>query len=295
MAFAIVSLAMVLVLGSRAHRARVVRRFDAAYAARFEAGSEGIADGAQPFTLHAAGTRALLLLHGSGDTPQTMRYLGERLHRAGFTVHAPLLPGHGRSPSAFAGADVDASRYLATATAGLDLLRREATWLGVVGLSMGGALAVQLAADADDVRALVLLAPYLDPPPMVRWVARTAWLWGAIAPVLDARGEGSVQDEAARTESRAYGIVSPPAMRALVRSAEAGRRALGRVTVPALVIHSREDIRIPTHVAERMTASLAGPTERHWVAGCGHIITVDRCRAEVAGLVLAFLSRVAPG
>lgn len=288
------SLAALLIVLSRAHRARLQRRADAEYATRFAASAAGIAAGAEPFTLRAPGRRALLLLHGSGDTPQTMRFLGEQLHEAGYTVHAPLLPGHGRSPSAFASASVDARGYRDAADAGLDLLRRESSWLGVVGLSMGGALAVQLAADAADVRALVLLAPYLGPPATVRWVARSAWLWGAIVPVLDARGEGSVQDVAARAESRAYGIVSPRAMRALVRTAAAGRRALGRVTIPTLVVNSREDIRIPSAIAERVTASLAGPTERHWVAGCGHIITVDRCKAEVAGLVLTFLSRVAP-
>ena len=289
-----IALIAVALVGAAASRRRVRARADAAYAARFTAGRDGVAEGAEPFTMRAPGGRALLLLHGSGDTPQTMRYLAARLHAAGFTVHAPLLPGHGRLPSALCGADVEARSYLGAAAAGLEMLRADASWIGVVGLSMGGALAVTLVADSADVHALVLLAPYLQPPATVRWVARTARLWGAVVPLLDARGEGSVQDLAARGESRAYGMVSPQAMRALVRTAAAGRAALGRVAVPTLVVHSREDIRIPTAIAERATATLGGPTERQWVAGCGHIITVDRCRAEVADLVLSFLARVAP-
>ena len=39
---------------------------------------------------------------------------------------------------------------------------------------------------------------------------------------------------------------------------------------------------LPRKLAETATASLAGPTERQWVTGCGHVMTVDYCREEVA-------------
>jgi carboxylesterase len=284
--------AFVLVALARAYHGVVTRRTDSGYAARFPTAPDGVAVGAESFTLQAPGGRALLLLHGSGDTPQTLRYLAGELHAAGYTVHAPLLPGHGRSPAAFA--RVRASDYLDASREGLDVLRRSSSWIGVVGLSMGGALAAQVAAEASDVRALVLLAPYMEPPGQVRWVARTSWLWGAVVPFVPGRGGRSVHDAAAGAESRAYGVFSPRAMRALVATARAGQRALAAVTVPTLVVHSREDIRIPTAIAERATAALRAPTERHWVTGCGHVITVDYCKREVAAMVLSFLSRVAP-
>ena len=277
---------------ARAFRAESARRANAAYAARHVMRADGIAEGAESFTLRHAGAPALLLLHGSGDTPQTLRYLGGRLHAAGYTVHAPLLPGHGRSPEAFS--RVEASQYAGAAEEAMDLLRREASWIGVVGLSMGGAIAARLAAEASDVRALVLLAPYVEPPAMVRWAARLSHAWGLVLPFVDGRGARSVRDPAAGAESRAYGVFSPRALRALVATADAGQRALPRVTVDTLVVNSREDIRIPLAIAERATARLGGRTERHWVTGCGHVITVDYCRDEVVALVLAFLKARAP-
>ena len=270
-----------------------LRRADAEYLARFPGGAEGIAAGAEPFTLRAQSGRALLLLHGSGDSPQTLRFVGERLQAAGWTVHAPLLPGHGRGPGAFA--RVSAADYRAAAEAGLDLLRREASWIGIVGLSMGGAIAVQVVADAADVRALVLLAPYLEPVPSVRWAARTSRLWGAFVPFLAGRGEQSVHDATARDESRAYGVFTPAALRALVSTSAAARRALARVAVPTLVVHSREDNRIPSAIAERSTDALGGPTRREWVSGCGHVITVDYCRETVVRLIVDFLAPLAGG
>jgi carboxylesterase len=256
---------------------------------RHAVGADGVIVGAEPFTLPGTNGRALLLLHGSGDTPQTLRYLGERLHAAGYTVHAPLLPGHGRSPSAFT--RVSASAYLIAARDALTALRRDASWVGVVGLSMGGAIAAQLAVHASDVQVLVLLAPYIIPPPSVRWSASTAWGWGVLIPFMKGRGAASVHDPAQGTASRAYGVFPPNALRALVATAAKGRRALARVTVPTLVVNSREDNRIPAALATRSTETLRAPTERHWVTGCGHVITVDYCRDEVAELVLAFLAR----
>jgi carboxylesterase len=271
-------------------RALAGRRIERAYRAAHPADARGIVVGAESFVLEGSNGRALLLLHGSGDTPQTLRYLAERLNAAGYTVSAPLLPGHGRSPRAFT--RVSATGYLAAAREALDALHaRRSSAVGVVGLSMGGAIAAQLAADAPEVRALVLLAPYLTPPAEVQWVARLSPLWGMLQPQLGGRGERSVHDPAARAASHAYGTFPPRALRALIATAAAGRAALARVTVPTLVVNSREDNRIPAALAETATTALRAPVERKWVVGCGHVITVDYCRDAVADLTLDFLAR----
>jgi carboxylesterase len=283
---------LVATAAGRANRARLAARVERDYASRFPAGDDGIVLGAEPIALHGTNGRLLLLLHGSGDSPQTMRYLAERLHAAGYSVHVPLLPGHGRSPCAFS--EVTARAYLTAGREALAAARGEASWVGVVGLSMGGAIAAQLAADASDVRVLVLLAPYLVPPASVRWAARSAWLWGMVQPYLPGRGAASVHDPREGAASRSYGVFPPGALRALVATATLGRRALPRVAAPTLVVNSREDNRIPAALAATATDALRAPTERHWVAGCGHVITVDYCKAEVAELVLTFLARHAP-
>jgi carboxylesterase len=281
--------ALVIIAMARGYRAYAARQTDRAYGARYSAAADGVVRGAESFMLAGTNGRALLLLHGSGDTPQTLRYLGERLNAAGYTVHAPLLPGHGRSPSAFT--HVSAAAYLTAARDALAALRRTHAWVGVAGLSMGGALAAQLAVHATDVQVLVLLAPYLVPTSSVRWAASTAWGWGLVLPFVGGRGESSVHDPLQGAASRAYGVYPPNALRALVATATKGRRALPRVAVPTLVVNSRQDNRIPMALAMHATDALRAPTERHWVAGCGHVITVDYCKDEVVELVLTFLAR----
>ena len=271
-------------------RSAASRRAERAYAQRRPPGADGIVPGAEGFTLPGSGERALLLLHGSGDTPQTLRYLAGRLQAQGFTVRAPLLPGHGRGLRDFAAATAD--DYARAARQELDALLAQYQWVGVIGLSMGGALGARIAAEHPEVRALVLLAPYLTPPPSVALVSRTAPVWSLGMPYFAGGGKDeSVHDPVARAASYAYGVFPPSAVRALCETAYAGQRALSSITTPTLVVNSREDNRIPATLAEKATATLRGPTERHWVAGCGHVITVDYCRDAVASLVSDFLAR----
>jgi carboxylesterase len=278
------------IVGGVMWRARVARRAEHAYASRRPPGTDGIVPGAEGFTLRGTNGRGLLLLHGSGDTPQTLRYLAKQLHNAGFSIRAPLLPGHGRGLRDFATAT--AEDYWRCVAAELEALRSEVEWLGVIGLSMGGALAVRAAASYRDARVLVLLAPYLTPPRSVTWVGAAWGLWAAALPYLGGHGgDASVQDPVERGASFAYGVFPPRAVRALVDTAATARALLPAIEVPTLVVSSREDNRIPFALAETATATLRAPTERHWVSGCGHVITVDYCRDTVASLVLNFLAR----
>lgn len=257
--------------------------------ARLAVGPDGIIPGAAPIDLRQpppAG--AVLLLHGFGDTPQTLTTLAHHLHARGLRVYAPLLPGHGRTLR-----DFRASRgaeWLAAARQALDLLRQDHERVGLVGLSMGGALAVLLAAEWADAPALVLLAPYLEPPAAVRWLARSAPLTGALAPYILSRSRASIHDPAARARSLAYGASTPRLIAELVRLADRARQALPQVRAPTLYVQSREDNRLLPAAAERAFAALGARTKHlEWLTGCGHVITVDYGRDRVAALTADWL------
>lgn len=284
----LVSVALAVAAGVL-NRRRILWLIDHEYAARFPVDANGIVAGAQGFTLEGTNGRQLLLLHGSGDTPQSLRYLADRLNAAGYGVHAPLLPGHGRSPHAFASAT--AAEYHDAARRALADLSASHAWIGVVGLSMGGALAAKISIESSGVRVLVLLAPYTIVPRGVRVLRWTSWLWSLVAPYVRGHGEGSVHDPVARGASRAYGSFSAGALDALVATAAAGYRALPELTMPMLVINSEQDNRIPRALAQQTLGAIKAPVERHWLKGCGHVITVDYCKDAVAELVLAFLAR----
>ncbi|NIV34797.1 MAG: alpha/beta fold hydrolase, partial [Anaerolineae bacterium] len=85
-----------------------------------------------------------MLLHGFTGTPHGMRQLGEYLAGQGYTVHGPRLFGHATQEG-----DLVRARFhdwMASAEDGYYLLRPNTEHLFVLGLSMGGALALLLAA-----------------------------------------------------------------------------------------------------------------------------------------------------
>lgn len=268
---------------------RAAGRMEVEYASRYPEGKNGVVGGADGFVLAGTNGRRLLMLHGSGDSPQSLRYLADRLNVAGYSVHVPLLPGHGRSLHAFAAAT--AKDYHHATLDALSELALSDGWIGVVGLSMGGALAARLSAESTRVKALVLLAPYLSPPSDVRAARALSWLWSPLVPYVRGGGEASVHDPVARASSRAYGSFSGGALAALVETAEAGRRAVLRLRLPILVVNSENDNRIPRALAQGAVDAFTTPVEAHWLGGCGHVITVDYCKDAVADLVLAFLAR----
>lgn len=280
------AVAAVAVVGNRRHLAHTVERD---YAEGHPAGADGVVRGAEGFSLGGTNGRGVLLLHGSGDSPQSLRYLAARLQAHGYTVHAPLLPGHGRSPRAFATAD--AGEYFEAARNALNALSASFHWTAIIGLSMGGALAAKLAAATTDVRALVLLAPYVITPNQVRTGVRWSWLWKAFVPYVQGGGAMSVHDAVARGASHAYGTFSAGSLKALTATAKAGHDALSKLVVPTLVINSAQDNRIPRSFAERAVLEITAPVESRWVTGCGHVITVDYCKDAVVDLVVDFLAR----
>src|SRR3984893_7952761 len=98
--------------------------------------------GAQTIDLQEEGSPGVLLLHGFGDTPQTLALLARKLHKSGYSVYAPLLPGHGRNMEA--SNQSRARDWIEAAKSALATLRRRGDSVSVVGLSMGAALAVLL-------------------------------------------------------------------------------------------------------------------------------------------------------
>lgn len=239
-----------------------------------------ILKGAETIDLQEEGSPGVLLLHGFGDTPQTLSLLARRLHKQGYSVLAPLLPGHGRTMAAFGKSTAD--DWIEAAEQSLAGMRRWTPGISVVGLSMGGALAVLLASRSRDIPALILIAPYLGMPLRLRLAARTYRLWNRVVGEVNARNPRSVHDPIEREKNLAYGAVTGSALFQLSQVVRRARKALPDVTAPTLIVQSREDPRISPDVAESALRQLGAMEKRLvWTEGAGHIITVDYGRERV--------------
>ena len=113
--------------------------------------------GAEPFR-HEGGEVGVLLCHGFTGSPQSLRPWAEYLAERGLTVSLPLLPGHGTRWE-----DMQLTGWqdwYAEVDRELRALRERCATVFVSGLSMGGALALRLAAKhGDAVSGVVVVNP----------------------------------------------------------------------------------------------------------------------------------------
>ena len=242
--------------------------------------ADAILKGAETIDLQEEGSHGVLLLHGFGDTPQTLSLLARRLSKSGYGVFAPLLPGHGRTMDAFRRSR--AADWIDAARQSLARVCSRYNTVSVVGLSMGAALAVLLAAESSEIASLVLIAPYLGMPMRLRVAASTHWLWGTFAGELNARNPRSIHDPMEREKNLAYGAVTGRTLFELSRVVKRARQALPKVTAPTLVILSKEDPRVASSVGDFALNTLGARDKKLvWTEGAGHIITVDYGRERV--------------
>lgn len=232
----------------------------------------------------------MLLLHGFGDTPQTFQYLASRIHSAGYRVHAPLYPGHGTSVGDFLSSNAD--EWIGAARDALSRMRCDCDSVSIVGLSMGAAIGAVLADESNDIASLVLIAPYLEVPLLVRLALRVRWLWDPFVGNIESRHPLSIQDEDERGKSLSYGVVNGRAMAQLARVVRKARAALPRIVTPTLVIQSRADPRVKPATASMALRKL-GAAEKQlvWTESGGHVITVDFGREKVFAETLKWIAK----
>src|SRR5665811_892662 len=147
---------------------------------------------------------------------------------------------------------------------------------------MGGAIAALLAAENNDLQALVLIAPYFDMSLNYRLASALYWIWGPIAGTLISQSPDSIHDPVERSKNLGQGVYTGRLLYELWRVAHRGRVALPYVRVPTLLIQSKEDPRVAESVAKDAFASLGSAEKRLvWIEHAGHVITVDFGRERV--------------
>jgi carboxylesterase len=241
---------------------------------------------AEPF-FYRAGDTGCLLLHGFTSSPHELRELGSYLADRGITVSAPLLPGHGTHPDDLRG--LGWRDWYGAASDALDGLQGECRRVAVAGLSLGGALALHMAAQREgDLAGFVAMsAPVLFPPGLGRLLlALQPGIRALHKPLRD------IQDPVARRLHVSYGNAPLDATASVVDFAGLVRGELPQVKVPALVLYARRDHVVHPLNAHLIYARLGSERKYLVVLRRGfHIVTVDRDKERVFRAVAAFLKR----
>src|SRR3954451_18275757 len=242
--------------------------------------------GAEPFR-HDGGPVGALLCHGFTGTPQSLRPWAEHLAAEGLSVRLPRLPGHGTS---VAEANLTTwPDWYAELDRALGELRERCDQVFVIGLSMGGTLALRLAEEhGDAVSGLVLVNPSLLTKrpdrfllPALRLVAPS---WKGIA--SDIKKPGSVE--------LAYDRIPMKAAYALSKLWVTTRADLEKVTQPILLFRSSEDHVVEPDSGALLLARVSSDDVREVVLHDSyHVATLDHDAPAIFDGSLEFVRRLA--
>lgn len=235
---------------------------------------------------YPGGEHGVLVCHGFTGNPQSMRPLAEAFADAGFTVELPLWPGHGTSVDDMASTTWD--DWSSAAEAAYQELASRCSKVVVAGLSMGGTLALWLAAHHPEVAGIVLINPIVDPPAEpFREMLRTSLAQG----VDRIPGIGSDVADPTKTE-QAYDATPIAPLLSMMEPLDELNAHLAQIRCPVLLFTSGQDHVVPPVSSDVVAAAVAGPVERVILDRSYHVATLDYDAREIATRSVEFARKL---
>ncbi len=236
-----------------------------------------ILPGAEAWSAAGSGTRAsvaVVVSHGFTGNPNSTRPLGEALAAKGFAVEVVRLPGHGTHWR-----DMARTRYAGwrdEVARAVDVHHGAGKRVVVVGLSLGGTIALDLAATKPGrVSGIVPInGTILDREGLL---AKVAPLLEMVIPVVSAGMAGLKDNDIAKGgDEKAYPMVPTKAAGSVLKELARIRAGLARITIPALVAYSPQDHSVPPENSRAMVRMMSAAQVTELVLERSyHVATLD--------------------
>ncbi len=232
--------------------------------------------------LWEAGPIGVLLLHGLTATTAEVRLLAKELHQRGYTVAAPLLPGHGTNPE-----DLNQTtwhQWVWEAEKSYNHLATICQHVFVGGESTGGVLALHLASRFPEIAGVLCYAPAIKLAMPIHDLVR---LYVA-APLVDAIPKENL---GSNPYWKGYKVNPLRAVMELVRLGRDVRRHLHEIHQPVLVIQGRNDQTVAEDVGEIILNGVASNHKAHaWLEHSGHIVLLEEELPRIVHLTVSFMT-----
>lgn len=225
-----------------------------------------------------------LLVHGFTGSPSEMLLMGEFLADMGYTVLGVRLEGHGTSPEDMA--CTDHQQWYQSVVVGFEKIRRDCEQVFVVGLSMGGILALYLASEYTVDGVVALSTPIfinnnkLSLLPLYRLFRSYEHRPRKRFPV-DPKYNISYEKVPLRCLTSLLHLISMTKVR------------LCTIKNPVLIVQSKVEHTVKPESAEYVYKHLTGTEDKEllWLRGSGHVVTLDKERDMVFEVTAEFISR----
>lgn len=242
--------------------------------------------GCEPFYFER-GQVGVLLIHGFTGTPREMRWMGEYLGGRGVTVLGMCLAGHATSPE-----DMERTTWhdwWGSVKEKYAELKHQCEKVFVMGLSLGGMLALHLGAHYPDVTGLVAMSTP-GKPFEVADLLLSKPLDDAGRFILPS-GESDIQDRQVVEEWHiSYERTPVRCVASLSRFSHHLNDDLPDVRAPLLLIHSRLDTVAPSEDVGCIHSRVASlEKDVVWLERGGHVITEDYDKDTAFAQAYAFV------
>lgn len=239
--------------------------------------------GAEEFYF-AGNQTGVLVIHGFTGSTQSMRFLGEKLAEAGFTVFGPRLIGHGTTPE-----DMEKTTYhdwVQTVEAGLEKLQSTCTEVYVTGLSMGGTLTLYLAENHPEIKGIIPINAATHMPDMNKYYDK---LSQTDKRFVDGIGSDIKKEN---VKELAYEQTPVKSMGELKKLAEKVRDQLPAIEIPTLIFSSTVDHVVPPENSQEIYRSISSK-ERSIILleNSYHVATLDFDKELIAGKCVEFIQQ----
>jgi len=199
-----------------------------------------IRKGAEGF-FYKRGKIGVLMLHGFSSSPAEFRRLAKKLAEKNITCYCPLMPGHGTSPERMT--MIKWYQWQDFLNNQLKVMEENCNKIFLVGNSLGGNYAINMANKSDKIKGIVLMAT----PIYVRGGRFSKMVFAILRSIklFQKKISPTVDGKTTYDRTYAYDVLPLKSVKEAFKVMKVSQNELKNVKSPVLIMQSADDYTLP--------------------------------------------------
>ena len=229
--------------------------------------------GMHPFFLKGNKT-GILLIHGFTASPHEVSGIGRFLHKKGYTVYAPLLPGHGTAPEMLA--VTKWQQWVSSCEEALDVLAHRCNKIWIIGNSMGGNLALLTVNKSKKVKGIVVVSTPMFGGRRYRVLRLLFPIMKRIKLLQKKKYSETFKERVGETRKYAYNTLPLRGVAQLIKLVKESRRNVGKIKKDILVCQANPDEDMDVENGTFIYNTVKSKNKKiMWVPDSMHLVLLD--------------------